>query len=434
MQATIEGCAVPRGRVRVSGAKNSATRLLAAALLTDDPVELVNFPTELLDARHKARFIESLGGRVTFDDAAERVAIEAADLRGHEVADYDVPIRTTYLLCAAQLLRSGVARIPYPGGCKIGSRGYDLHVMVWQALGCTVKELPHCIEIRGDGFRGGPISFPISTVGGTENALICAAVARGTTKIHNAYITPEVEDLIALLRRMGASISVRGNTFIEVTGREVLHGTTMEVMADRIEALTWIVYGIMAGGELLVENVPFHALEVPLIHVQKAGIDLFRNSRSVYISPDCLRLGRAQPFELACGAHPGIISDMQPFYVLLAMRAEGISRVFDYRYPERIAYIDQLAKFAPGTLEAEPGRITVRGPAGFTPAHVRSTDLRGSMALVMAALCAEGRSVIDDVQMALRGYNNLQRKLGELGIHALEAAFAHPSECPPGST
>lgn len=425
MYAVVDGGVRPVGRVRVSGAKNSATRLLAASLLTDEHVELGNFPTQLVDVGHKINFARNIGVEASVDDQNEAVAINASRLESRVLSrsQFDVPIRTTYLLAAAQVVRDGIARIPYPGGCPIGgapggARGYDLHVMVWRSLGADVVERDDHIEITSvGGFKGGVVNFPISTVGGTENALLCASIATGRTEIFNAYITPEVQDLIALLRRMGADISVFGTSHIVVEGRGgTLAGARMDVMPDRIEALTWIVYAILGGGDLTIEGVPFEAMQVPLLHIDHAGVDLFRNSTSVHITPDCLVSGSVQPFELACGAHPGIISDMQAFYVMLGLVAAGTSRVFDYRYPERIAFVGELAKLIKGKhLDAERGKITINGPAEFVPGVADSTDLRGSMAVVLAALCAEGRSTITNVQMALRGYNNLVGKLHKLG-------------------
>jgi UDP-N-acetylglucosamine 1-carboxyvinyltransferase len=191
----------------------------------------------------------------------------------------------------------------------------------------------------------------------------------------------------------------------------------MPVMPDRIEALTWIVYAVLAGGEMRIESVPFRAMEIPFIHLEKAGVDLFRSSSGVYVHPDCLKGGTVQPFELACGTHPGIISDMQPFFVLLGLMADGRSRVFDYRYPERIGYVAELAKFCDeGSIEASPGSITTWGGRPFRPARARSTDLRGSMSLVIAALCAPGISRVDRVDLALRGYNDLEAKLASIGV------------------
>jgi UDP-N-acetylglucosamine 1-carboxyvinyltransferase len=413
----ITGGVAPKGKVSVSGAKNSATRLLAATLLGQSSSHLENFPTELVDVRHKVRLIREMGCQVKIDEMADTVTVDPTGLRTCDLDENsNFPIRTTYLMVAWQILRHGHARIPYPGGCQIGARGYDLHVMIWRDLGCEVIETPHFIEVRGNGFKAGKIRFPISTVGGTENALLCAAVAQGQTEIVNAYVTPEIEDLIDFLHRMGAQIELIGNSHIFVNGNEALRGANKQVMADRIEALTWIIYALMSGGEIQIDHVPFSAMEIPLIHLEKAGVDLYRNSNSVFVHPNCLSEGLAQPFELACGTHPGIISDMQPFYVLLGTIANGRSKVFDYRYPERISYVSELAKLCgEGDLEARSGQVTVNGPIRFKSGKVKSTDLRGSMALVMAALCAEGQTEIKDVHMALRGYNRLREKLDALG-------------------
>jgi len=423
MYAVINGGTRPCGRVKVSGAKNSATRLLAASLLTDKPVFLGNFPTHLVDVGHKIGFCETIGTRIAVDHAEGSLQIDASGLSDVQLTrdHYDVPIRTTYLLAAGQLARFGIARIPYPGGCPIGggssgARGYDLHIMVWRALGCEVAEKEDHIEIKAKQLVGGNIRFPISTVGGTENALLCASVAHGRTEILNAYITPEIDDLITFLRRMGAQIVVHGASHIIVEGSAgLLDSAHMQVMPDRIEALTWIIYGIIAAGEITIDNVPFSAMDVPLLHIAHAGVDLFRNSNSVHVTPECMPKG-VQPFELACGAHPGIISDMQAFFVTMAVVGSGTSRVFDYRYPERIAFVSELAKLVHGDVfEVDRGKIVVHGKTGFRPGVAYSTDLRGSMAAVMAALCADGQSVIHGVHMALRGYNDLTGKLALLG-------------------
>jgi UDP-N-acetylglucosamine 1-carboxyvinyltransferase len=175
---------------------------------------------------------------------------------------------------------------------------------------------------------------------------------------------------------------------------------------------------VLTRGELTIEGVPFDAMRVPLIHIQQAGIDLFANTTSLHVTPECLTSGQVQPFELACGAHPGVISDMQAFYVMLGLVGAGTSRVFDYRYPERIAFVEELSRLVQGDhLFAERGKITVHGNARFRSGTANSTDLRGSMAVVIAALCADGESRINNVQMALRGYNGLETKLRLLGAN-----------------
>lgn len=413
----IRGGQMPRGTVRVSGAKNSATRLLAAALVADEPVRLRNFPTELVDVRRKVEFMQVLGAEIELDPVNDFGEIRVVDVKPERVRDRTLSVRTTYLLAAGQLVRTGKAYVPYPGGCKIGERGYDLHVLVWEKLGCQVRETEKHIEVTGQ-LVGGEVEFPFFTVGGTENALISASVAKGTTIIRNAYISPEVEDLIAFLRHLGASIEVHGNSLVVVHGADgLLRGASFDVMPDRIEALTWIIYGVLSGGEIVIEDVPFEYMEVPFLHLRHAGVDVFRNSRSVYVGPKCVSSAGIQPFEVSCGTYPGVISDMQPFYVLLGLFANGISRVHDYRYPSRTAYARELALMAPGALEIRTGEIVIRGPAAIQGAEVQSTDLRGSMALVLAALLAEGDSIVRNADMALRGYNKLIEKLAGLGVY-----------------
>ena len=407
---------IPSGKVTISGAKNAATRLQAASLISDEKITLSNFPTELVDANHKLAFIQNVNGKASFDHDSELCVTEPGELSGEIISSYDYPIRTTYLLVPGLLKRAGIARIPYPGGCKIGQRGYDLHIMVWKKLGAEVEEKNEFIEITADRLIGNEINFPFSTIGGTESALICASIAEGKTEIRNAYISPEVDCLIQFLRTIGVHINVIGNSYIEVTGEPYLRGTTFKVIPDRIEALTWIIYGALSGGEILIDQVPFQDMEVPLIHLKEAGIDYYQNTNSLYITPDCVKNG-IQPFELATGTHPGTISDMQPFFVLLGLKANGISRIFDYRYPERTAYLEELKKFCNTGLKWESGKITTTGKCNFYGAEASSTDLRGSMAILLAGLLAEGgESKIYGAEMALRGYNRLQEKLRGLGV------------------
>ena len=418
MILNIEGQQVLNGEVSISGAKNSATRVLAAALLSESEINIRNFPLDLEDVKAKMAFIRNMGADLHEQHETSELQIRPRDISFEKIDNFDLPIRTTYLLAAGALARGNRALVPYPGGCKIGSRGYDLHLMVWQKMGCTVVEHPDYIEVTGR-LVGSEIDFPISTVGGTENALMCAAVADGETVIKNAYVTPEVHDLIDFLREMGATIELNGRSHVKVTGHGGLfRGASFSIMPDRIEALTWIILGAVTRSRLLVRNVPFETMEVPFIHLREAGLDLFRSQNDVIVTPDTIGLGGIQPFELACGTHPGVISDMQSFFAFLGMFANGRSLVYDYRYPERIAYAAELAKFAPSAIEATRGLITTNGPGRLSGAAVKSTDLRGSMAVIMAAICAQGHSTVEGVELALRGYNDLPGKLRDLGVEA----------------
>lgn len=414
----VRGGHRPSGSVSASGAKNAALKQLAAALLTDEQVELSGFPTELVDVREQVRFMRECGARLELDASRDWAAVVAPCFSASHIDRFDHAFRITYLLVAGQILREGRARIPYPGGCKLGDRKHDLHVQVWKQLGAQVAELGDCIEVVCPRFSGAEIDFPITTVGGTESALLCGAIARGETIVRNAYITPEVRDLIAFLRAMGAEIEVKGRSFLRIVGRDRLHGARYRVMPDRIEALTWMIGAAVCGGRVTVRNIPWNDLEIPLIHLREAGVRIERRGDEAFISPESLDPDGIQPFDLACGAHPGIHSDMQPFYVLLAMVAQGNSLIVDYRYPDRIAYLPELARMAvePERLQWERGRIRVRGPVALRGAEVTCPELRGGMALILAACLAQGTSVIRNVSQPMRGYNRLMEKLTDMGF------------------
>ena len=413
---SVKGQQVPNGSITISGAKNSALKLMAAALLTDENVRISNFPDSLVDIRYKNKLFSAMG--VELQPEHDNISICAKNMHCSALEYYNYPIRTTYLLVAAQLMRGQTAYIPYPGGCNIGDRKHDLHIMVWESMGGQVQENSDHIRVTCKKLQGAEISFPFPTIGATENAILCGVVAQGITVIRNAYVSPEVEDLIKMLRSMGADIETTGNSKIVIKGKKGLRGTSYRVMPDRIEALTWIIYAILSGGKMLIQDVPFRSIPVPLIHLQEAGIDLFRNRTSIYISPDCLNTSqRIQPFEVATGTHPGVISDMQPFFVLLALFADGVSKIVDYRYPERTAYLAELNTICDNAITwNKNGHIIVHGGSSLSHGKMKSTDLRGSMALVLGGLLGNGTSEILQVDLAMRGYNDLTSKLERLGL------------------
>jgi len=190
-------------------------------------------------------------------------------------------------------------------------------------------------------------------------------------------------------------------------------------MPDRLEGLTWVIFSAITGGKILLEEFPYNELSIPLLHLKEAGIDIFRNDSSAIIDPKCIGKHGIQSFEVACGVHPGVHTDMQPFFVLLALFGAGISVVHDYRYPKRIEYAKQLLKMSPGNIEIAEGIIKIIGRHELKAADLESTDLRGSMAMLLAAFMASGESTVHKVEMALRGYNNLQEKFKDLGLECV---------------
>ena len=416
----VEGVQIPKGSVKVSGAKNSATKLLAASLISEKITTISNYPTELVDVKEKIRFIKDSGGCIFTDSEEDTIEINPLNFQYTKLSSYDYKFRSTYLLVPGLLKKSKIARIPYPGGCKIGNRGYDVHVMIWKRMGAIVMEKSDYIEVKlNSELKGTTIKLPISTVGGTENAIICGCIAKGKTVINNAYITPEVLDLISFLISMGAEINVVGNSYIEIFGKSDFESTFYSVMPDRIEALTWLVFGAISAGNIIIKDVPFNNMKIPLDHIKESGLDFFRNFKNIMLNKFCYPANSILSFEIATGSHPGIISDMQPFYTLLGLHANGSSRIYDYRYPERIAYCNELKKIYKKQINSEIGLIKVDGKNNFNSVNnvnLNCTDLRGGMAVLIAAFLNDGVSQINDFDMILRGYNKLQFKLNSLGL------------------
>lgn len=398
------------GTVRISGAKNAALRHLAASLLTEQPLTLSNYPATLLDAEIHVEMLEVLG--------------KCADLQGHDrislVQGFVPPsrldwpgrsIRNTLLILGALVARTGAGAVPLPGGCKLGERQYDLHVMLLERLGAEVWEEGDMLCAAAPrGLVGTDIYLPIRSTGATENALLASSLARGVTRIWNPHIRPEILDLVTLLRKMGASIRVFGQEHIEVTGVEALGGAEHEVIPDNMEAITWLVGAAITGGDVEIEGFPTADMEVALAHLKAAGAKLYHGNRSVIV-----RGGPCYPLEISTGPHPDINSDVQPILAAWAAHARGESRIVDLRFPGRYAYAEELGRMGL-QYEVRGDMLCIHGQGGgLRGAEVRALDLRAGAAQVLCGLTAEGETVIYDAWQILRGYDRFTEKLASLG-------------------
>ena len=399
------------GTVKLAGAKNSALRLLAASLLTDEPLVLNNYPSKLLDAQVHVDMLRALGKTcaLTAEDLIE--ITEPASLATK--LDWDGrSIRNTLLILGALTARHGAGAVPLPGGCKLGERKYDLHVMLLERLGARVWEEGDylCAEAPTGGLAGADINLPLRSTGASENAILAATLAKGVTRVWNPHIRPEILDLIALLRKMGAKIRVFGQEHIEITGVEGLIGAEHQVIADNMEAVTWLAGAVMTGGDVEIEGFPYDDLEVVLAHVKAAGARLYRNDNALIV-----RGGTCYPIEISTGPHPGINSDVQPILAAWAARARGESRITDLRFPGRYGYAEEMAKM--GLQHEVRGDMLVLHGAGgkLTGATVRALDLRAGAAFALCGLIADGETNITDAWQINRGYVDFAEKLGTLG-------------------
>lgn len=407
----VEEKSTLQGEVKISGAKNSSLRLLAASLLTDQRVILSNYPSNLLDARIHVEMLEILGKKCHLN-SVEEIVIEDTGRLNSTLDWQGRSIRNTLLILGALTARTGAGAVPLPGGCKLGERAYDLHEMLLKALGASVWEERGMLmaEAPPGGLVGTDIHLPIRSTGATENAIITGTLAKGTTRIWNPHIRPEIIDLIKMINGMGGKISVFGQEHIEVQGIAGFRENNHAVIPDNMEAITWLVGSVMTGGDIEIHNFPYQDLEVPLIHLRESGARFYFGDKSLIV-----RGGTCYPLEISTGPHPGINSDVQPILAAYAACAKGESKIVDLRFPGRYGYAQEMAKMGVAH-SVDDNLLKIRGTGKkLVGARVKALDLRAGAALTLCGMVAEGETVIEDAWQIERGYNDFLPKLKELG-------------------
>lgn len=403
----VQGGQPLSGVVRVRGAKNSALKLMAAALLAPGVSVLHNVP-DISDVTLMAEVLEHLGARVTRDD--HTLAIDATRLVSYE-APYDLVVRMRASTCVLGALvgRLGRAHVAMPGGCNIGSRKVDLHIIGLRQLGVDVSTEHGYIDATGRA-TGTDIMLEFPSVGATENLLMASVLASGTTVIDNAAREPEIVDLADFLTASGAIIEGAGSPTITVTGVERLHAAEHTVVGDRIEAGTYLIAGALDSGPVTVEGFDPAHLDLVLSKLRQAGCVLEVGERSVTIS----RTGCIRPVDVQTLPYPGFPTDLQaPFMAFMAL-ADGGSVITENVFENRFIFADEIARMG-ADIRIDGHYALIRGVDAFSGAPVRSPDLRGGAALVLAGLAAEGRTVITDVHHIDRGYEDFVGRLRALG-------------------
>jgi len=398
------------GQVKLSGAKNSALRLLAASLLTGEDIELTNFPNGLLDVQVHLKMLEVLGKNYTTESDSVSITEDCNKTTSHLHWE-DRSIRNTLLILGALTARWGEGRVPLPGGCKLGERKYDLHVMLLENLGAKVWEEGDYLCAKVDGkLKGNDIVLPMRSTGATENAIICASLAEGKTTIWNPHIRPEIIDLITMLNKMGAKIKVFGQKCIEIEGVAELNGVKHSVIPDNMEALTWAIGAVITNGDVEIQNFPFEHLEVPLVFLRESGMKFYRGENSLIV-----RGGESYPIEISTGPYPGINSDMQPLFAVYGAMSKGESKIIDLRFPGRYGYAEELAKMGM-QYKVDGDMLVIDGGISLKGATVTALDLRAGIALLLAGMVADGETTIENAWQIRRGYENLEGKLKGLGV------------------
>jgi len=401
------------GTVRISGAKNSALPCMAAAILTDDEVTLENIP-QVRDIETERRLLASMGAEVElgYGRAQHRTTISCRNL-SDPVAKYEIvkTMRASSLVLGPLVARAGMARVAMPGGCAIGGRPIDLHIKGLERMGATITQAHGYLEARADRLRGAQLVFDRITVTGTEDLLMAAVLAEGETVMENCAREPEVSDLAALLTAMGARIEGAGTSTIRVQGVSKLHGARHRINPDRIEAGTFLVAGAITSGDLIVANCnPVHLAAV-IARLREAG------ARVDILGPDTVRVradGPLRAVDISTEEYPGFPTDMQAQYMALATQAEGVSVVKENIFENRFMHVQELVRMG-ANIKVEGNTATVRGPAKLSAAAVMCSDLRASASLVLAALVADGESILDRVYHMDRGYERFEEKLRGVG-------------------
>ena len=416
------------GTVRVSGAKNSALPCMAAAILTEDQVVLENIPL-VRDMDTERRLLESMGAAVERPEAnAQHLTTIGCRHLSDPVARYEIvkTMRASSLVLGPLLARTGMARVAMPGGCAIGGRPIDLHLKGLERMGAAITQEHGYIEARAERLRGAHIVFDRITVTGTEDLLMAAALAEGETLMENCAREPEVCDLAALLNAMGARIEGAGTATVRVQGVTSLRGAHYRINPDRIEAGTFLIAGAITGGDLIVANCNPAHLGAVIAKLQEAG------ARVDVLGCDAVRVrgnGKLRAADISTEEYPGFPTDMQAQYMALATQAEGVSLVTENIFENRFMHVQELVRMG-ANIKVDAKTATVRGPARLSAAAVMCSDLRASASLVLAALVAEGETVIDRVYHMDRGYEHIEQKLSSVGaqIQRLGNLFAPREE------
>jgi len=414
----VEGGAALNGEVQISGAKNAVLPILCATLLADGPVSVTNVPN-LHDVVTTAKLLGELGAGITVDEGTlgkgRGMVIDPTTVHSH-VAPYELvkTMRASVLVLGPLLAKYGAAEVSLPGGCAIGSRPVDQHIKGLQALGAEISVENGFIKARRNGrLKGSRFVFDMVTVTGTENVLMAAVLAEGTSVLENAAMEPEIVDLADCLNALGANIEHAGSGRIVVHGVERLHGGNHHVLPDRIETGTFLVAAAMTGGRVTVRCARPDTLDAVIDKLKQAGAEITVDADRI-----TLDMGGRRPkaVDLTTAPHPAFPTDMQAQFMAMNCIADGVGVINETIFENRFMHVSELQRLG-ADIRVEGHTAIIRGVQRLSGAPVMATDLRASASLVLAGLVAEGATTIDRIYHLDRGYENLEEKLSGLGAN-----------------
>ncbi len=404
----IQGGEKIRGKVKVSGSKNAALPIMTACILASGWSDIRNLP-ELRDIRTMGKLLEGLGIEVKF--GKKRVKIHTNGFSNF-IAPYDLvrTMRASVLVLGPLVARLGKARVSLPGGCAIGARPIDLHLKALEAMGAKIKIEKGYVEAEAKRLKGAKIKFESVTVTGTENILMAATLAEGTTILENCALEPEVVDLANFLKLMGAKIKGAGTSRIEIEGVKELKGTQYEVMPDRIEAGTFMIGAALTGGEILVDGINPVYVEALSKKLREAGAKVQQMNGGIQV----IGPKKIKSVNIETSPYPGFATDFQAQFMTLMTCAEGTSVITETIFENRFMHVGELIRMG-ADIKTEGNKATIKGVSSLSGAPIMATDLRASASLVLAGLAAEGITEIARVYHIDRGYEKIEKKFRKLG-------------------
>lgn len=407
----IQGGIPLKGTVKVKGSKNAALPIIAASLLSAEPVVIEDVP-DLLDVRDMLAVVGSLGAAVKYNNAEEKIEICTSDLEPVQPPRYLVQrMRASFLVLGPLLARFGRVSISLPGGCAIGSRPIDLHLKGLAAMGVNFTMAGGLIEGKTDRLHGARIYLDYPSVGATENIMMAAALAQGRTVIENAASEPEIVDLAGFLNSSGARISGAGTKTIRIEGVKDLGGTCYSVIPDRIEAGTFLIASAVTGGNVTLTNILPEHLKPLLAKLRETGVSVEEvDYSSVRVEGSCQTRG----VDLKTLPYPGFPTDLQPQFMVLLTLSAGTSLVTETVFENRFRHVDGLLRMN-ADIQIEGNRAVIQGKNKLSGAPVQASDLRAAAALLIAGLAAEGTTVIEAIDHLWRGYSCFEERLSDLG-------------------
>ena len=408
---TIRGGTPMRGEVAVEGAKNAVLPLMAAALLPDKGTSVIRNVPDLADVHTMARVLVHLGARVNFDTGRGVLEINAAGLDKSE-APYDLvrKMRASFIVLGPLLARFREARVSLPGGCSLGQRPVNLHLRGFERMGTTFEEAHGYIHGKTDGLAGATVYFDRPSHTGTENIMLGAALAKGTTTVVNAACDPEVEDVATFLKAMGAKVEGAGTTMIKIEGTKSLRAAEVEVMPDRLEAGTYLMAGAITGGDVKVKRCRPDHLDMVFEKMTEMGCSFEITAGSVRVKGP----GRLKATDMTTFPYPGFPTDLQAAFMSLCCVADGSSHVRETVFEDRFTHVMELTRLG-ASIKVAGDEATIKGVSELSGASVMASDIRAGAGLVIAALAARNTTEVLRVYHIDRGYMQMEKRLEALG-------------------